>query len=172
MTHTCWNFSSYPHFRNCSFLTIHRIFRLKTTLGKHPFHISCQLGPILILIAPAYWRLYSVDFPDPVFFRISPFLSTITVTLIRPYPWIFGSVNEHALREKIQSKETYTNDAMPRVGFCLKVALGDGPAFWIFSGFTDKIYINWWFSWPNSFFVRFDPSKKFILDNLNIITAH
>ena len=166
MTHTCWNFSSYPHFRNCSFLTIHRIFRLKTTLGKHPFHISYQLGPILILIAPAYWRLYSVDFPDPVFFRVSPFLSTTLTTFrynINPYPWIFWV--RHVWNH-IQMMQCRAPDSVR------KLRSVTVPRFGFFHDSRIRVYINWWFSWPNSFFVRFEPSKKFVLDKFNIGTAH
>ena len=41
---------------------------------------------------------------------------------------IFGAVTQRDFRTKIQSTET--NDSMLRSG--------DGPAFWIFLGFTDK----------------------------------
>ena len=49
-----------------------------------------------------------------------------------------GTVTERVFREKIQSTETYINDTTLRSGFFPENALGDGPAFWIFSGFTDK----------------------------------
>ena len=51
------------------------------------------------------------------------------------YMPFFGTVTERDFRKKIQSKETYTNDATLRSGYFLpRNALGDGPAFWIFSG--------------------------------------
>ena len=40
--------------------------------------------------------------------------------------------------EKYQSTGTYVNHATLRSGFFPRNALGDGPAFWIFPGLTDK----------------------------------
>ena len=59
------------------------------------------------------------------------------------HPCIFGTVisdDDVISEKKIQSKETYTNDATLRSGYFLpRNALGDSPAFWIFfSGFRDK----------------------------------
>ena len=50
------------------------------------------------------------------------------------YMPFFGTVTERDFRKKIQSTETYTNDATLRSGFFFpENTFDDGPAFWIFS---------------------------------------
>ena len=48
------------------------------------------------------------------------------------------TVTERVFREKTKAREHIQNDATLRSGFFPRNALGDGPAFWSFSGFTDK----------------------------------
>ena len=46
---------------------------------------------------------------------------------------IFGTVTERDFRKNSKAREHIQNDATLCFGFFLENALGNGPAFWIFS---------------------------------------
>ena len=96
--------------------------------------IECQLGYLMMLIFNGicqYSRKYAV--------------------LSKKYA-IFRTVTERVFR---------VCDATLRPGFLPENTLGDGPAFWIFPGFTDKGY-------DISFFYQFTSGYFKVSSELNI----
>ena len=104
---------------------------------RHPKHLLCYGHPrIYLMHGKKSYHVILIDYNNyDIVAQDSHKNWHVQLTLIREF---LGPSPSVISGKKIQSTETHTNDATLRSGFFPQNTLGDGPAFWIFPGFTDK----------------------------------